>query len=177
MFCGPFQFKTFQNARKFRRARIQSIIWFEILMDPNIQYLMMFWWLCECTSYFLRFWAFLPIYIIFILEICLKFSDVLWCSMMFYDVLWCSMMFYDLLHIWCSMMFYDVLWCSMMFYVLRAFLVSFCRNVHPEFFLVIFSADRSSLSTYRCVGHTAWAPQGRSQAGRTSPKPARRAAS
>ena len=31
------------------------------------------------------------------------------------------------------MMFYDVLWCSMIFYVLRAFLVSFCRSVPPEF--------------------------------------------
>ena len=40
--------------------------------------------------------------------------------MMFYDVL--HMMFYDVLH----MLFYDVL-------CLRAFLVSFCRNVPPEF--------------------------------------------
>ena len=31
------------------------------------------------------------------------------------------------------MILYDVLRCSMMFYVLRAFLVSFCRGVHPEF--------------------------------------------
>ena len=54
-----------------------------------------------------------------------------WCSMMFDDVLWCSLMFHDVL--WCSMMFYDVLWCSMMFDVLRAFLVSFCWSVLPEF--------------------------------------------
>ena len=36
------------------------------------------------------------------------------------------------------MMFYDVLWCSMMFYVLRAFLVSFCRSVPPEFLRSFF---------------------------------------
>ena len=35
-------------------------------------------------------------------------------------------------------MFYDVLWCSMMFYVLRAFLVSFCRSVPPEFLRSFF---------------------------------------
>ena len=96
---------------------------------------------CYCISgHFLRFWAFLPIYIEFHFEIwmfyyvlwCSRvFFDVLWCSLMFYDVLWCSMIFYDVL--WCSKMFYDVLWCSMMFYVLRAFLVSLCRSVPPEF--------------------------------------------
>ena len=48
------------------------------------------------------------------------------------------MMFHDVL--WCSMMFYDVLWCFMMFYVLRAFLVSFCRSVPPEFFRSFFES-------------------------------------
>ena len=79
----------------------------------------------------------------------LMFFDVLWCSMMFYDILWCSMMFYDVLWwsmifygvLWCSMMFYDVLWCSMVFYdVLRAFLVSSCQSVPPEFFRSFLSA-------------------------------------
>ena len=66
------------------------------------------------------------------------FYDVLRCSTMFCDVLWCFMMFYDVL--WCSMMFYDVLWCSKMFYdVLRAFLVSFCLSVPPEFLRSSFS--------------------------------------
>ena len=40
-------------------------------------------------------------------------------------------MFFEAL--WCSLMFYDVLWCSMIFYILKAFLVSFCRSVPPEF--------------------------------------------
>ena len=84
----------------------------------------------------------------------MMFYDILWCSMMFYDVLWCSMMFYGVL--WCSMMFYDVLWCSMMFYVLRAFLVSFCRSVPPEFlrsFFIIFLSGVSFilLQIKRCV--------------------------
>ena len=86
----------------------------------------------------------------------MMFYDVLWCSMMFYDALWCSMMFYDFLKcsmmfhdvlwcstmfydvLWCSMMFYDVLWCSMMFFVLRAFLVSLCQSVPPDFFQSFF---------------------------------------
>ena len=77
----------------------------------------------------------------------MMFNGVLWCSLMFYDVLWCSMMFYDILWfsmifygvLWWSMMFYDVLWCSMVFYVLRAFLVSFCRGVPPEFLRSFFN--------------------------------------
>ena len=50
------------------------------------------------STHFLRFWAFLPIYMFWF---------------MLYEVLLCSMMFYGVL--WCSMMFFDVLWCSLMF--------------------------------------------------------------
>ena len=70
----------------------------------------------------------------------MMFYDVLWCSMVFYGVLWCSKMLYDVL--WCSVTFYDfydVLWCSKMFYVLRAFLVSFCQSVPPEFLRSFFN--------------------------------------
>ena len=75
--------------------------------------------------------------------------------MMFYEVLWCSMMFFDVLR--CSQMFYDVLWYSMMYSVLRAFLVSFCRSVPPEFlrsFLILplsLCCPNSSSSTSKSV--------------------------
>ena len=65
-----------------------------------------------------------------VLSCSIMFYHVLSCSIMTFDVLGCSRMFYDVIS--CSMMLYDVLWCS---YVLRAFLVSFCRSLPPEFLI------------------------------------------
>ena len=105
---------------------------------------MMFYYVLLCSMMFSDvLWCSMMFYDV--LWCSMVFYDVLWCSIMLYDVLWCYMMFYDVL--WCSMMFFDVLWCSMMFYVLRAFLISFCRKVHPEFLRSFFLAIMISFSS------------------------------